>query len=74
VSKYETSTGSIDTGNYQLVWSDEFSGTAVDTANWNFEIGGHGWGNHEQEYYQPANATVTNGNLVIRISGTEKYD
>ena len=44
---------------YALVWSDEFNGTSVDTANWNFEIGGHGWGNHEQEYYQAANATVS---------------
>ncbi|MGN6618044.1 MAG: glycoside hydrolase family 16 protein [Ilyomonas sp.] len=50
---------------YQLVWSDEFDGNAVDTSSWNFEIGGEGWGNHEQEYYQPANATLANGNLVI---------
>lgn len=53
-----------DTG-YQLVWSDEFNGSAVDTTNWGFEIGGEGYGNHEQEYYQPKNATVENGNLVI---------
>ena len=50
---------------YQLIWSDEFNGNSVDTANWNFEIGGKGWGNHEQEYYQPANSTVSNGYLVI---------
>jgi beta-glucanase (GH16 family) len=50
---------------YQLVWSDEFDGSAVNTANWNFETGGGGWGNNEQEYYQAANATVSNGNLVI---------
>jgi beta-glucanase (GH16 family) len=57
--------GNTDTSGYQLIWSDEFNNTTVDTANWNFEIGGHGWGNHEQEYYQPANATVSGGNLVI---------
>ena len=50
---------------YQLVWSDEFNGNAVDTTSWNFETGGEGGGNHEQEYYQAANATVSNGNLVI---------
>ncbi|MEJ7683106.1 MAG: hypothetical protein WKG06_35675 [Segetibacter sp.] len=50
---------------YQLVWADEFDGSSVNTANWNFETGGGGWGNNEQEYYQAANATVFNGNLVI---------
>src|SRR5207344_2909663 len=57
--------GALDTSGYQLVWSDEFNGTSVDITNWNFEIGGHGWGNHEQEYYQAANAIVSDGNLVI---------
>jgi beta-glucanase (GH16 family) len=50
---------------YQLVWSDEFDDTSIDTANWNFEIGGSGWGNHEQEYYQRDNASIENGCLVI---------
>ena len=48
-----------------LVWSDEFDGTAVNTANWGYDLGGGGWGNNEKEYYQAANATVSNGNLVI---------
>lgn len=48
-----------------LVWSDEFNGTSVNTSNWTFETGGGGWGNNEKEYYQAANATVANGNLVI---------
>lgn len=48
-----------------LVWSDEFSGTAVNNANWNFEIGGGGWGNNEKQYYQASNASVANGNLII---------
>ena len=50
---------------YVLVWSDEFNGNHVDTANWHFETGGNGWGNREQEYYQPANATVSGGHLII---------
>src|SRR5437868_11579179 len=50
---------------YSLVWSDEFDGTAVDTSKWVFETGGGGWGNNELEYYQAANATVGNGNLMI---------
>ena len=52
---------------YQLIWSDEFDGSAVNTSNWGFETGSGGWGNNEQEYYQPANATVADGNLVITV-------
>lgn len=50
---------------YELIWSDEFDGTAVNTNNWSFETGGGGWGNNEKQYYQSQNATVSNGNLVI---------
>jgi beta-glucanase (GH16 family) len=50
---------------YQLVWADEFNGTAVNTADWNFETGAGGWGNAEQQYYRSQNAAVTGGNLVI---------
>ncbi|MBD0286991.1 MAG: glycoside hydrolase family 16 protein [Flavisolibacter sp.] len=48
-----------------LVWADEFNGTSVNKANWGYDLGGGGWGNNEKEYYQAANATVANGNLVI---------
>ncbi len=60
-----TTSNSTNIKGYQLVWSDEFNGNAVDTTDWNFEIGGEGWGNHEQEYYQFANATVSGDNLII---------
>lgn len=53
---------------YHLVWSDEFNGEQVDTSVWQFETGANGWGNHEQEFYQAANATEANGNLVITAS------
>jgi beta-glucanase (GH16 family) len=49
---------------YTLVWSDEFDGTSVNTANWNINTGNPGV-NNELEYYQPDNVTVTGGNLVI---------
>ncbi|MGA9451955.1 MAG: glycoside hydrolase family 16 protein [Verrucomicrobiia bacterium] len=55
-------------GDWQLVWSDEFSGVSLDTNHWKFEIGNrHGWGNHELEYYtdRPENAFVSNGALHI---------
>src|SRR4051794_41987019 len=50
-----------DMPGYQLVWSDEFNGTAVDTTNWNFEINGNGGGKHEQENYQGGQATGGKG-------------
>lgn len=53
------------THTYQLVWADEFDSSAINTNVWNFETGGNGWGNHEKEYYQPNNATIEDGNLVI---------
>lgn len=49
---------------YQLVWSDEFNGTSLNTANWNIETGNPGV-NDEEEYYQSSNISVTGGNLVI---------
>jgi len=52
---------------YTLAWSDEFNDAAINTNNWNFDIGGSGWGNHELEYYtnSPNNAYLSNGKLVI---------
>ena len=54
---------------YALAWSDEFSGTSVDLAAWNQEIGNGtgGWGNNELEYYTNSvkNCFVSNGNLII---------
>jgi beta-glucanase (GH16 family) len=49
---------------YQLIWSDEFNGSSLNTANWNIDVGNPGV-NSEQEYYQASNVTETGGNLVI---------
>jgi beta-glucanase (GH16 family) len=55
-------------GDWNIVWSDEFNGTAINTATWTFETGNNGgWGNNELEYYtsNAANAYVSNGLLHI---------
>jgi beta-glucanase (GH16 family) len=54
----------------QLVWADEFDGTALDEKYWNYEIGDGcpgncGWGNNELEYYKKENTTVKEGHLFI---------
>jgi uncharacterized protein (TIGR03437 family) len=57
---------------WQLVWSDEFNGTAgspPDATKWNYDLGGGGWGNNEAETYTNSSSNVFQdgkGNLVIR--------
>src|SRR5689334_8269302 len=55
--------------NYKLVWQDEFNYTGhPDSTKWVEETGGHGWGNHELQYYTAGkleNARVGNGMLTI---------
>lgn len=54
---------------WNLVWSDEFNGTSLNTSNWVAETGtgSGGWGNNELQYYtnRSQNLQVTGGNLVI---------
>ena len=51
----------------RLVWSDEFSGSTINSANWGFDLGGGGWGNNELQNYtnRSVNARIENGMLVI---------
>ena len=60
---------------WRLVWHDEFDGTAIDSANWTYDIGAGGWGNGEAQYYtsRPENARVEDGMLVIEAR-QEKYE
>lgn len=58
---------------WQLVWQDEFDGSAGDSpdaANWTYDIGtgDNGWGNQELQYYtdRPENVSLDGtGNLLI---------
>jgi beta-glucanase (GH16 family) len=54
---------------YEPVWCDEFNYTGLpDDDKWNYDVGGHGWGNGESQYYTNKdldNASVENGYLYI---------
>ncbi len=70
-------------GNMNIVWSDEFNGTALDTNIWTYDLGNGGsnpgWGNNELEYYtsnNTANAYVSNGllHIVARQQSTNGFN
>ena len=54
---------------WKLVWSDEFNNKGLpDSSKWNYDVGGHGWGNNELQYYNSGrltNARVQRGKLII---------
>jgi beta-glucanase (GH16 family) len=54
---------------WKLVWSDEFDYAGLpDSSKWTAQIGGHGWGNNELQFYtsgRAENARVGNGMLTI---------
>lgn len=61
---------SSDPEGWVLDWSDEFNYTGLpDSTKWGYDVGGHGWGNRELQYYTQArlaNAEVSDGTLKIR--------
>jgi len=56
-------------GRWRVVWSDEFEYVGLpDPAKWGYDVGGHGWGNKELQFYterRKENARVENGRLII---------
>ncbi|HEY9063158.1 MAG TPA: family 16 glycosylhydrolase [Pseudobacteroides sp.] len=58
-------------GQWKLVWNDEFdgaNGSKPDSSKWTYDIGGSGWGNNELQYYTSnvKNAYIDSGNLIIK--------
>lgn len=43
---------------WQLVWSDEFNDSVLNTAYWNVEDNARGGGNAELQYYSPNNVSI----------------
>jgi len=63
-----------DLARWQLVWSDEFDQDGrPNGAKWSYDIGGHGWGNQELQYYTDRleNARVEKGHLIVEARKEE---
>ncbi len=65
---------------WELVWSDEFNGTAgnaPDAAKWAFDIGtgSNGWGNSELQYYtnRPSNVQLDGSGKLVITARSESY-
>lgn len=68
-------------GEYNLVWSDEFSGSELSQV-WQIDLGDGcplvcDWGNNELQYYAKENLTLSEGKLIITAkkenAGTKNY-
>ena len=57
------------TDQWRLVWADEFNYKGLpDPKKWDYDVGGHGWGNKELQFYtarRTENARVEKGHLII---------
>ena len=70
ISQTQFATTATQSSNeWQLVWSDEFDYNGLpDPRKWSYDVGGHGWGNKELQFYtqgRKENARVENGHLII---------
>ncbi len=72
-----------DKSGWQLVWSDEFDGEAIDRTKWDFDLGNGffdyashtwiaGWGNEELQYYTDAAANASVKDSVLTISARKE--
>jgi len=54
---------------WELAWSDEFDYSGLpDASRWSYDVGGHGWGNQEEQFYtdkRSENARVEGDQLII---------
>jgi beta-glucanase (GH16 family) len=69
-----TQTSGAPYGNMNLVWSDEFNGTTINTNIWTYDLGNGGWGNNELECYTSrTNNAYESGGLLHIVAQREAY-
>lgn len=80
-SSAASSSTAANSNSWEMVWSDEFEGSAIDTTKWSFEKNCTGGGNNELQCYtdRADNAFVADGKLHIvakkeTFSGQAKGD
>ena len=58
----------LESPDWEMVWSDEFSAPEIDTTKWRHIDKGDGFGNQELQYYTPRkkNSFIKDGKLVIK--------
>ena len=63
---------------WEAVWCDEFDYVGLpDNTKWNYDVGGHGWGNNEKQFYTNAdtlNAKLNDGSLLITARASKTGD
>lgn len=71
-------TPDTDADAWKLSWSEEFNYNGLpDSSKWSYEVGGHGWGNNELQYYTDAaltNTEVSNGSLKLKALRQKMHD
>jgi len=59
----------IPASDWKLIWNDEFDDDGLpDETKWSYDVGGHGWGNNEKQYYRAKskeNSIIKDGKLHI---------
>jgi beta-glucanase (GH16 family) len=59
---------SIESHEFKMVWNDEFEDDGeLNSDKWGYDLGGHGWGNNELQFYtdRKENVRIENGILII---------
>ena len=81
LTRINDNTGGTDGDGYQgadgypgmnLVWSDEFDGTTINSSNWTYDLGASGWGNNEWQNYTSLAQQQLGGRWLFDDHGTPR--
>jgi beta-glucanase (GH16 family) len=66
-----------ETFSQKLIWSDEFDTDGLPNPNyWSYDVGDHGWGNNELQYYSKENqknVRIVDGILIIEAHADSSH-